>query len=603
MKSTSYQSPNITFNTDDLIFTIAFRDKDFNVINDPSILYIDGYYEVTATINGNYETYLNQLDFMNCSNISNFFNKRNLGDIFISTGLIEYTCFSWKGGDIVLGGHFGTEFYGNINIDIKKCVNNTEAGIICKSQEYIDSVAQDGWLEITYITAYADFNNYSTPIQYSTEDFYTQTDAKLSKRVYLYFNPLYFYSENNIIFTNQKVDKAIKFDRYTTDINRVTEDSPDLYIINLISSTNKEEYYRKYDKIQDYTSTIGGLWYGLGLVAYVMACHYKEKELNCFIANSLFTFVPLEEDTKQNFSIFTYINHKKISKISQNKICNESGNNTYLQMKNKRKKNENLNVSGNQLKNNEVSSNINNRLRIGNISNNLVASPENMNPKIVHNKSQKIINKSMIITQQKNNIITSSEQIKKINYHFGKLTYTLFCRCTETGKHLNNEYEKVVKALQKYNDFIKLSFNLFDLEKIKEIIIEKGISENWEPKSKIVFVNQLSTKGLFRKDKSKLSNENILNDDMIISKNRNKDNKIKTSSLYIKMKDNENINKRNVHDKDNNCIQFNLVNENENSFKNDKNKIKDNNSRDNSAISSLHRELKSSSVFNQFDLK
>ena len=616
MKSSSYRSSNITLNTDDLIFTIGFRDISYKVINDPTILTIEAKYIVTSSKNGSFYNKENYLDFMNCSNISKYFYKKNLGSVFESTGLKDYTCFSWKGGDIILGGYFATEFYSTINIALKKCVNNTENKFICKSQEYIDSVTQNGWLEITYITSYVDIYNYSTPIQYEAQDFYTETDSQLTKRVYMYFNPIYFYSENNILFSYEKVDKAIKFDRYTTDINRITENRQNIYLVNLVSSTVVEQYFRKYDKLQDLASTLGGTWYGLGLLAYIIMCHYKEKELNCFIANSLFTFIPLKENEKKTYSIFVNNNHEKFSKLNKNKTFTDNKkNDVYLNFKNKKEKKENLITSEYKLKNNIINSNKNNLLQIKCINNDFSPLTANLSPGMIYNKAPKRRKNSMIVTEGINNSITNIKRMKKIDYHFGKLTYTLFCSCTQLGRNLNKEYGKVLKELQKYTDFVKLSLNLFDLEKIKEVIIEKGISENWVSKSKIVYINQSSIKELFIRDnynpneiRPKLLKENILNNNNIINKNQdNEDNKIEGISLFKKTKDNENKKKNKMlnQEKDNCCIENNIINENEKQAKNNNNKVKenDNKNNNNSVISSLYNELKNSSVFSSVLLK
>ena len=603
MKSSSSIPPNLTLNTDDLIFTIGFRDTKYKIVNDPTILTIEATYQIFTSQNGIYNTQINNLDFMNCSNISNYFYKKNLGKIFESGGLIDNNCFSWKGGNITLGGHFGTNFYGTVNITFKKCVNNTKNNFVCKSQEYIDYIIQYGWLEITYITAYVDFYNFSDPIQYITEDFYKEADTKLTKSVNMYFNPLYFYSENNILFSNKKMEKVIKFDRYTTDTNKVSENRQNIYVVNLISSTVMEKYFRKYDKIQDFASNVGGLWYGLRLIAFVIMCHYNERELNCFIANSLFTFVPLKENEKK-YSIFVNINKRKLSKINKNKIFSHyKKNNINFNLRSKTNKKENLTTSEYQLKNNVLNSNINNQFQIKKDRNFLVL-PKNLNPWVFYNQSRRPSNKSMIITDEKNDNITNIEKIKKINYNFGKLTYTLLCSCTKIGKNLSDEYEKVVKELRKYSDFIKLSFNLFDLEKIKEIIIDKKLSEDWVSKSKIVFINELPNTKSFCSDKPKLLKENILNNKTLMSKNRNnEENKIKPVSLFIKMKGNENKNSNNEYVKDNYFIEVNLLDENESQAKNNKNKNKENNRRNsNSAISSFHRELKKSSLISA-DLK
>ena len=191
------------------------------------------------------------------------------------------------------------------------------------------------------------------------------------------------------------------------------------------------------------------------------------------------------------------------------------------------------------------------------------------------------------------------------------MTYTLFCGCTKIGKNLNDEYEKVLKELQKYTDIIKLSFNLFDLEKIKEVVIEKGISENWISKSKIVYINQLPIIEPLNKDSSneiisKLLKENILNNNnMTISKIQNdEDIKNEAFSLFKKTKINENNIKKTMNAKHNYCSEDNVLDENKNQENNDKNEIKKNdNKNNNSIISSLYSELKSSSVISSADLK
>ena len=250
-----------------------------------------------------------------------------------------------------------------------------------------------------------------------------------------------------------------------------------------------------------------------------------------------------------------------------------------------------------QIKNSLLNSNINNQFQLKNTNSNFSELQENINQGIIHNKKPEHKKNSMIITEAKNDSVINIEKIKKINYHFGKLTYTLFCSCTQIAKNLNDEYKKVVLELQNYTDIIKLSFNLFDLEKIKEIIIEAGISENWVSKSKIVYINEFTNES-FNKNhynsNANLLGENILNKNNIISKSRNvESNKIRTVSLFKKMKDNENQHKKIINEKDNYLSEINFADENENQAKNNNNnkiKIK-HNKNNNSVISSLNKEL------------
>ena len=57
---------NITLNTKTLLFTIAIRDQYYNLINDPSIGSIKATYEITSTINGEFNINIINLQLMKC---------------------------------------------------------------------------------------------------------------------------------------------------------------------------------------------------------------------------------------------------------------------------------------------------------------------------------------------------------------------------------------------------------------------------------------------------------------------------------------------------------------------------------------------------------
>ena len=188
-KFTTSMSSNMTLNTKELLFTIAIRDKNYNLINDPSYGYILPTYERTYSNKGNFEIEIVTLDFMNCSNVYPLFEELGVSDRFNSTGLINYNCYNFTE-PIIIGGKYGTDFYANLDFYIMKCRNSSDSDIICKSEEEIDSVMQNGWLQITYVSSYIDFYNYSNPIQYITEDTYFNLDVSMNKQMYIYFSLL-----------------------------------------------------------------------------------------------------------------------------------------------------------------------------------------------------------------------------------------------------------------------------------------------------------------------------------------------------------------------------------------------------------------------------
>ena len=81
---------NMTLNTKNLLFTIAIRDRYYNIINDPSIGSIRATYEITSTINGEFNFQINDLKFMNCSNIYPLFKELGVvNSIFFSCNFIS----------------------------------------------------------------------------------------------------------------------------------------------------------------------------------------------------------------------------------------------------------------------------------------------------------------------------------------------------------------------------------------------------------------------------------------------------------------------------------------------------------------------------------
>jgi hypothetical protein len=247
----------MSLNTKELLFTIAIRDKDYNIIDDPSYGYILPTYERTYSNKGDLKIEIVNLEFMNCSKVYPLFEELGVSNRFNSTGLINYNCYNFTE-PIIIGGKYGTDFYANLDFFIIKCRNSSDSDIICKSEEEINSVMQNGWLQITYVSSYIDFYNYTNPIQYITEDSYINLDISMNKQLYIYFSSQEIYSENNIVFSNQKKETSSKHDTTITDIISVLDDGIISSVI-VCPSFSIDKYYRRYIKIQEIGASIRGL--------------------------------------------------------------------------------------------------------------------------------------------------------------------------------------------------------------------------------------------------------------------------------------------------------------------------------------------------------
>ena len=95
--------------------------------------------------------------------------------------------------------------------------------------------------------------------------------------LYTYFNLVNFYSENNIIFDNEKHYKAIKEDYESTDINLQNEDGT-IFTAYVCPSFTVENYKRSYIKIQEIGANVDGLYRCIFIVIFILISLYQKVE-------------------------------------------------------------------------------------------------------------------------------------------------------------------------------------------------------------------------------------------------------------------------------------------------------------------------------------
>ena len=465
-KFQSQLTKNMTLNTKELIFTITFRDKYHNLINDPSIAYIEANYVKTIANNGIINSYNFKLTSMNCSNIYPIFKNFGLDDKFNSTGILYYNCYNFSE-PIIIGGKYGTDFYGNIEFSIRKCRNSSDSNIKCKSEEKINSILQKSWLQMTYISSFIDFNNYSNPIQYITEDIYFNIDINLNKQIYIYFSSLEIYSENNIIFSNKKNDSSTKQDFTVRDILSIL-DNGEISLILICPSFNIDKYYRKYVKIQEIGASISGFYSGLNLLAFILSLYHQRRFTEMKIINELFIF-GCEKLLNQNENLFKL---KKLKNLSLNKINNIN----YIHQSS-------LMISR-QLK---IESKI--------IKNSKVFDPSSITIPFYYNDIQKF----------------NKFHYYKIDLNFINTLKLLFCSWRKNSNINFNDYKYIMKELLKYIDYIEVSKLLMDVEKIKGILQCQDTEIKWKTGKKLFMLYSDETK------KTKEKNNNIIESSIVNS--------------------------------------------------------------------------------------
>ena len=412
-------SPNFTLNSDELIFSIGIRDKNYNFINDPSIAYIKATYEVTKSNDGKINQEINNLQYMNCLNIKNIYEKKGIVNYFDSNSVIDYSCYNFTS-PIIIGGQYSTSFYGNLAFYIIKCQNGTQEGIICKSEEEINNLLQDGWLQIIYFTSYVDYYNYSKPIQYIATGPFSKLDISINKITYIYFSQIQTETDNGWIIPSISNIYSTELDYIENDISKVKNDGI-IASIYVCPSPSLEVFFRKYQKIQEIAASIGGTFSAFNLFFSIILRYFAKYQFDVFFANSLF-LLSFENPFKKNF------------------IFNRNVSNTYKNIQ---------------------KSNINKKFNL-NIINNDDEIKKDYNPQSSSRKIVKI----------------KEKPIYEMNLNLKNLFRLALDKITKNGKTIKKEYYIIKYHIMNYSDFINIGRNIIDVEKIKKSLIEHFPREN-----------------------------------------------------------------------------------------------------------------------------
>ena len=398
-------TPNMTYNTKELLFSIGIRDKNHIFINDPSIASIKAFYHIKI----NHDKFISlqyEMTFFNCSNTHYIYKNLDIENYYISNSIEQYLCFNYSS-PVIVGGRYGTTFYGNLVFYIIKCQNGTKEGIICKSNEEINEKIQDGWVQTNYISSYVDYTNYNNPIGYMINGPYAKLDVNINKLTYIYFSQIKTETNSGWIFPSKSFIYSTEVDYTESDINSIKNDGI-IATIYVCPSDDLKYYLRKYTKIQNIAASVGGMFNGLHLIATFIIKYFCTYKYDIEFANSLFFF---------SFEKFNKNKERKPKIYGKSLFKIESKNNGY----------ENSISKLGML--NQLS-----ELKFSNTKN-----------------------------TKKNNLYQFHLKIRNL-FRLG------LDKTTKTGKILKKEYKIIKKEIINYADLINIGKNIIEVEKIKKVL-------------------------------------------------------------------------------------------------------------------------------------
>ena len=216
----------------------------------------------------------------NCSNDS--FSDPNT---FNNLGLANYICP--QNGTFILEGGFDERSVKALVIMISYCDNRTD-GVICKSQQEINTFFKDKGLWLYYQDDIYDISNYDKPLMKNWRLQAIQV-AAVPRIIDLYLKKMIFINDDNFIFWEDKYQFGFMKERSEGLSDYVMIDSP-LISINLFSSKNNQRTRRQYQKFGDLLANIGGVINVLIIFGYILTNLQNQLQMQNHIMNTLYSY-------------------------------------------------------------------------------------------------------------------------------------------------------------------------------------------------------------------------------------------------------------------------------------------------------------------------
>ncbi|MCQ2817964.1 MAG: hypothetical protein MJ252_11925 [archaeon] len=433
----------------DLIISFGLLNQAMKVMYNESIYTYNAIYQIIKPgPDGKLTFNKYPLTPINCSILNeNIYNKNGFSTEFQSNDLGNYQCYNQtdNGLPLIIGGNYGSEFYGVFTISILKCKNSTNNS--CASPEEIDKNLNKAYFEVFFLDHYMDTYNYKEPIQRFSNSFYYQTTPNLMKFITSSFNALNLFSDNGLIFSKKKSFKTFKLYEKYTDVMSL-DDEEQVLKLWVESSSLEENYYRSYIKVPEICGSIGGIMKGLQFLGIIIYAYFQDKVYRRSLVNHLIEF-----KNEGNVMDFSGLYKKK-------RTINNSNISSYV-------------TYGNSIQNNNLlieNSQIpmfahKKRLFMGSPGNSFNNNGPHT-PKVVmcHGSEPQLHLKKIVNEGHNKSKIT-------IRYDIG--FFKRLCICTERNSRSGIEFLKITSFLQDKMEFSQLVLGLIELRNLKGLIFSK----------------------------------------------------------------------------------------------------------------------------------
>ena len=141
--------------------------------------------------------------------VQKFNRDGNFSDKLHENNFESSYCF--KDNDLVIGGHFITDYFSNIEFSLKRCTNTTEYQK-CKSNEDIDQQINSLSVSFIYLNYVINSTNFDSPFQPYIDNYWLTLDSSTFQFIDLYFSLSQVKTDKGWIFEDNSIEQRFVFD-------------------------------------------------------------------------------------------------------------------------------------------------------------------------------------------------------------------------------------------------------------------------------------------------------------------------------------------------------------------------------------------------------
>ena len=308
----SQKMPSIDVDLNKLYFAFALEHpKTTSRFIDESIYTAQVAFIDKRKVGDQLETYETRyLDFEPCI-LENF--GQDYRNLFVENELKNSYCLKDFNYNLTFAGGYKYERITYIRIRIYPCVNSTKNNYGCKSQEEIDFYLTSGYFSIVLKDFGLNPSNYTNPIVPTLQDLYTTIDKSLYKNYILNFGITEIHTDAGLINEKGKIERYLKFrkelENFTYREEKDYHEGRSLILVQLRLEDTIQIQTRKYTKISEIFSRIGGYMQLMNTVFLLISSVFNKIDSEIKIINSIFRF-----NLKENKMILRLTSFKEFKK-------------------------------------------------------------------------------------------------------------------------------------------------------------------------------------------------------------------------------------------------------------------------------------------------